>query len=78
MFSNYIENINNFLFNDNPSYILFFILILLLIIYFTLGKLFTYIGFIFCMYYMYRYWKNRENVNKSIKKLFDEYKNILN
>lgn len=75
--SNIDKTFNQLFYNENPLYSLLIILILLMVIYFFLGKLFTFIGFIVSMYYMYKYWKNKENVNKNIKKLFKEYKNLF-
>jgi hypothetical protein len=77
LYDNFYKLMNEFELNENPQYLLLIILISLIIIYFFLGKLFTYIGFIVSMYYMYKYWKNRENVNKNIKKLLKEYKNLF-
>jgi len=76
IYENIIKLINDFNLNENPQYLLLIILVSLIIIYFFLGKIFTYIGFIVSMYYLYKYWKNRENVNKNIKKLLKEYKNL--
>lgn len=76
IYENIIKLINDFNLNENPQYLLIIILLSLIIIYFFLGKIFTYIGFIVSMYYLYKYWKNRENVNKNIKKLLKEYKNL--
>jgi hypothetical protein len=76
-YNNLNKLMSEFELNENPQYLLLIILISLIIIYFFLGKLFTYIGFIVSMYYMYKYWKNRENVNKNIKKLLKEYKNLF-
>lgn len=76
IYENIIKLINDINLNENPQYLLIIILLSLIIIYFFLGKIFTYIGFIVSMYYLYKYWKNRENVNKNIKKLLKEYKNL--
>jgi|LakMenEpi03Aug12_release.lakeMendotaPanAssembly.Ray.scaffolds.fasta_scaffold490624_3 hypothetical protein len=79
---NYIEKVLIYikdLFNSSdPKYSLIIILLTMLVIYYLLGKVFAFIGFIVCMYYLYQYWKNRENINKIINDLFKTYQNYEN
>lgn len=63
--------------NYEPKYTLILILLFLIICYFVLGKIFAFIGFIVSMYYIYKYWKNRENINKNIQNLFIQYQNLF-
>jgi len=72
-----INNIFKSIESYEPKYTLILISIFLIICYFVLGKLFTFIGFIVSMYYIYRYWRNRENINKNIQNLFIQYENLF-
>lgn len=77
-FTNVYEYISKLFYSNDPKYSLIIILLTMLLIYYVLGKVFAFIGFIVCMYYIYQYWYNRDNINNKIKKLFIAYENIIN